>query len=37
MNYGELERIVADPDIYYKEYYNLAKKKMDELSLIPEY
>ena len=37
MNYGEIERIVADPDIYYKEYYNLAKKKMDELSSVPEY
>lgn len=37
MTYGELQRIVEEPEIYYPEYWELAKKKMDELSSTPEH
>lgn len=37
MSYGELQNIIADPDIYYPNYLELAKKKMEELSSIPEH
>lgn len=36
MSYGELRKIIEDPDIYNPSYLELAKKKMEELSTIPE-
>lgn len=37
MSLGELQKIVEDPGIYYPSFLDLAKKKIDELSSIPEH
>lgn len=37
MSYGEVENIIANPDIYNPDYLELAKKRMEKLSSIPEY
>ena len=37
LSYGELQNIVENPDIYNPDYLELAKKRMEKLSSIPEY
>lgn len=37
MTYGELQRIIEEPDIYIPTYWELAKKRMEKLVSIPEY
>lgn len=37
LSYGELENIIANPDIYNPDYWELAKKRMDRLSSVQEY
>lgn len=37
LSYGELENIIATPDIYNPDYWELAKKRMDKLSSVQEH
>ncbi|MCR5069494.1 MAG: hypothetical protein K6A78_06850 [Prevotella sp.] len=37
LSYGELENIIAAPDIYNPDYWELAKKRMDKLSSVQEH
>ena len=37
LSYGELENIIATPDIYNPDYWELANKRMDKLSSVQEY
>ena len=37
LSYGELENIIATPDIYTPDYWELAKKRMDKLSSVQEH
>lgn len=37
LSYGELENIIANPDIYNPDYWELANKRMDKLSSVQEY
>lgn len=37
LSYSELENIIATPDIYNPDYWELAKKRMDKLSSVQEH
>lgn len=37
LSYGELENVIANPDIYTPDYLELVKKRLDKLASVPEY